>query len=284
MPPKKKQVQINFEEQRDDAAGIVNDTEGNRFVNIKEIDLNNIHPFDQNDLKWGVKIIVLGKPGTGKSTIIESLMFYKSWICPVSQAFSGSENVNHFYATRMTPITIHNDIDLKALEDFAKRQNIAREYLPVPWGFQVIDDCTDDPSILKKKPFPSYYRKGRHWAMIHVEGTHTPMDLAPGQRSCIDYVFILANSVISDREKIYQNYASGAIPNYSDFCDIMDQLTEDHTALVIDNTSSSSIISERVFYFKAEPSRIPPKWKMGCDEAWDFNNERMDPSYRDSYL
>ena len=281
--PRKKGVNIVFSDY-DEAAGIIQDGNGDRFVEIKEFDINKMHPLGPDDLQWAVKICVVGKPGTGKTTIIEHLMLYKSWMCPVSQVFAGNENFNHFYSARTTPVTVYSELDLKAMEEFAKRQNIARQYLPNPWAFQILEDVTEDPSLLKKHPIPAYYRKGRHWAMIHVEGTHTPMDLAPGQRSLIDYVFILANAVINDREKLYLNYASGAIPSYADFCDLMDQLTEDHMALVIDNTSSSPLISERVFFFRADPSRVPLGFRMGAPEAWAFNDERMDPNFRESFI
>jgi hypothetical protein len=170
------------------------------------------------------------------------------------------------------------------MEDFAKRQNIARQYLPNPWAFQILDDVTDDPYVLKKKPLGAYYRKGRHWAMIHVNAAQYSMDIPAGMRSCIDYIFILANFIISEREKLYENFASGAIPTYQDFCDLMDQLTEDHTALVIDNTSTSPIITQRVFFFKADLSRVPKNFKVGCNDAFDFHKNRMNPDYVESYI
>lgn len=268
----------------DEACGITVDEVDNRFIEIKEFDMNQMHPWDINDLERGVKCIVVGHPGYGKSRIIESIMLYKSHICPVSQIFSGTENVNHFYRERSTDITIFNELDLKAMENFAKRQNIARQYLPNPWAMQVLDDVTDEPSILRKMPFGAFYKKGRHWAMVMVQAVQYPMDIPTGLRSCVDYIFILANGIISEREKIYENFASGCIPSYQDFCDIMDQLTEDHTALVIDNVSQSPIISERVFYFRANLDRIPKDFKVGCNDAFDFQQSRFDSNYKESYL
>jgi len=283
MPPRRK-TQINFDDQRDEACGITVDEEGNRLIEIHELDLNKIHPLSPDDLEHGAKCIVIGHPGFGKSRIVEHLMLYKSWICPVAQAYSGTETENHFYKNRMTPISVFNDLDLKQMEEFVKRQGLARQYLPNPWAFQVLDDCTDDPTKLKKPPFPAYFRKGRWWAMLHVEAVQYPMDIPPGQRSCVDYVFILANGIMNEREKLYENFASGAIPTFQDFCDILDQCTENFSALVIDNTSTSPLIKDRVFYFKADLERVPPGFRMGCPEAWAFNNGRMDPNYVDSYL
>lgn len=280
----KRSPKIDFASEHDSAAGIITDDNNNRFVEISEFDLNQMHPHSEKDLTWGVKVFVVGHPGFGKSRIIEQIMVYKAHICPVSQIFSGTENVNHFYRDRCTDISVYNELNLKAMEEFAKRQNIARQYLHNPWAIQILDDVVDGDSSLKKPPLGAYYRKGRHWAMIHINAAQYPMDIPPGMRSCIDYIFILANSIISEREKLYENFASGAIPSYQDFCDLMDQLTEDHTALVIDNTSQSSKISERVFFFRSNLDRVPKDFKIGCKDAFDFQKERFDPNYRDSYL
>lgn len=268
----------------DEAAGIETGPDGSRFIDIHEFDLNNMWPNHPDDNGKGVKICITAKPGRGKTRIIEQIMLYKSWICPIAQCFSGTETVNHFYSDRVTPVTVFDELEEKALVDFAKRQAIASKYLPNPWAIQICDDVIDNPSVLKRAPHPAYYRKARHWKMIRVDAAQYPLDLPAGMRSCIDYVIIPQNSLISEREKLYENFASGAIPTFQDFCDLMDQVTGDYCALVIDNTSTSSIISERVFYFKADLSRVPPNFKMCCPEAWAFNNERMDPNYQDSFL
>jgi GTPase SAR1 family protein len=268
----------------DEEIGIYIDEEGIKSVKIDELDLNNIHPYNIDDNKWGVKIIVLGKPGFGKTSLIESIMLYKSHICPVAQIFSGTETVNHYYKNKATDISIFNDLNIKAMEEFAKRQNIAKKYLPNPWAMQILDDVTDEPAILKKHPFGAYYKKGRHWNMIHIMAVQYAMDIPTGLRSCVDYIFILANSIKSEREKLYENFASGCIPTFQDFCDILDQLTEDHTALVIDNTSQSNKLHDRVFFYKADLSRVPPDFRVGCKEAHEFNEDRLDPNYNPPLL
>ena len=279
MPPKKNIKFVGH----DEASGVTADEEGNRFVEIKEWDMNQMHPFDEQDLDHGVKIVVCGHPGTGKSRVIEQIMLYKAHICPVSQIFSGTETVNHFYKSRSTDVTIYNELNLKAMEDFAKRQNIARQYLSNPWAMQILDDVVDDPYILKKSPFGAFYRKGRHWSMIHILASQYIMDMVAGIRACVDYAFIMPNSNVSEREKIYENLASGGIPSQQDFNDIMDSLDK-HEALVIDNTSSSPLISDRVFRFKADLSRVPQGFKIGSQDAFDFDQERMNPAYVENYL
>jgi len=277
-----KKTKIQFDDNNISAeqdVGIYRDEDGRRTVEIHEFDLNNMHPLHVNDLEHGVKLCVIGKPGYGKSRVVEHIMLYKAHICPVSQIFSGTESVNHFYQNKSTEITIFDDLDIKAMENFAKRQDLARKYLANPWAIQILDDVTDDPGVMGRPPFHGYYKKGRHWAMIHIICIQYPMDIKPGMRSCIDYVFLLANNILSERQKLYENFASGCFPSFQDFCDVMDQITEDHHALVIDNTKQGGKLQDRVFYFKADLSRVPKDFKVGCPDAYKFNNSRMDPNY-----
>lgn len=274
----KASANIRFQD-HDEASGVEVTEEGNRMIRIREFDLNWMHPRTPQDLEHASKCLVIGKPGLGKSKVIEHIMLYKAWICPVSQCFSGTEAVNHTYADRTTDITVYNELDLKAMEDFLKRQVIARQYLPNCWALQVLDDVTDEPNMLRKHPFGAYFKRGRWLNLLHIEAVQYPMDIPSGLRSCVDYVFCMGSSIIAEREKIYENFASGAIGSFADFCDIMDQINVDHTALVIDNTSTSSNITDRCFYFKADLSRVPKDFRLGCPDAYKFQAERLDPNY-----
>lgn len=268
----------------DTDAGIYRDENGKRTIDIGEWDMNRMHPHNVDDLEHGSKVIIIGKPGLGKSRVTQAIMMYKAHICPVGQFFSGTETVNHFYEEMVPSVLVYNDLNIKAMETFAKRQDIARKYLPNPWAIQVLDDVTDDPSVLGKPPFGAYFRKGRHWAMIHIECVQYPMDLKPAMRSCVDYIFLMANGILSERQKLYENFGSGSIPTFQDFCDIMDGITEDHTALVIDNTIHSNNVKDRIFYFRADLDRIPRDWKFGCNDAWKFSEDRVDTNYNPSVI
>ena len=93
-------------------------------------------------------------------------------------------------------------------------------------------------------------------------------------RTNVDGVFIFREPNLKIRKCIYENYA-GIIPDFSIFCFLMDNLTDDHQALYIQSSSTSNKLEDNVFYYKAKP--VPKGFKFGSPEYWDFNNERMDP-------
>ena len=110
-----------------------------------------------------------------------------------------------------------------------------------------------------------------------------PVGIPPFLRTNIDYVFILRENVISNRKRIYEHYA-GMIPSFDAFCQIMDNCAEDYECLVIDNTTSSATLKDRVFWYKAESHAdfrmFPGFWDL---EPFDRNDhdDDDDETYRE---
>ena len=220
---------------------------------------------------------------TGKSTLIQDILAHKAHIIPVSQIFSGTEESNHFYSEKMPPITIFNKLDMTAVKNFVERQDLAKKYLKNPWAVQIIDDCTDNPRILKDPLFQAYYKNGRHWKMLHILSLQYSLDIAPTIRACIDYTFILRETSIKMRENLWRNYAS-CIDSFSDFCQIMDQVTNDYTALVVNNKSQSNRIEDCLFYYKAQPDKIPVQWKFGAGSFWQYHHDRFNKDFVETFV
>lgn len=249
---------------------------------IRELDPDMIAPstrrMNEPD-QGGSKIVVIGKPGTGKSTTIASLLYEKSHIFPTGIVMSGSESANHFYSNYMFPSTfVFNSLDKDKLEDFMKRQDAAKKHLPNPWSVVVLDDVMEDPKILNEPIFSKVLKNGRHYKMMFILGLQYAMDVRPPIRTCIDFALVLKESNIKTRKSIWENYA-GVIPDFQTFNDLMDQLTNDYMALVINNTTTSNKLEDQVFWYKARP--VPKSFKFGCPEFWTYHKERFEPGTED---
>ena len=120
---------------------------------IKELNLDMIQPNIKTFMdpeQGGSKIVIIGKPNTGKSTLIASLLYAKRNIYPCGAVFSGTEDSNGFYK-RMFPSTfIFNKYDEEQLKSFISRQKIAKKHVANPWAVCLLDDCTDTPGIFTK--------------------------------------------------------------------------------------------------------------------------------------
>jgi len=251
------------------------------ILEIKELDLDLLQPTLKTMYKekqGGMKIVVIGKPGTGKSFLLSSLLYAKKHIFPVGQVHSGSEDSNHFYSSIFPSTFVFNKLQEERLVDFRKRQKIARRHLENPWALVLLDDCTDEPSILRKPLFQDYFKNGRHWKMWFILSLQYCMDILPSIRTNIDGIFILREANIKNRKSLYENYA-GIIPEFSIFNALMDQITDDYTALYIHNMGHNNRWQDNVFWYKAP--QIPENFKFGCPEYHEFHRARYNPNYVD---
>lgn len=247
---------------------------------IRELDPDIIPPSTKRmniSEQGGSKIVAIGRPGTGKSTLISSIIYEKSHIFPVGMVMSGTEDSNHHYSASMFPSSfVYNSLEKDKIEDFIKRQKLAKEHLPNPWAVLVIDDLMDDPKLLTDKLFQNIYKMGRHYKMLFFLGLQYCLDIRPNIRVNVDGAFIFREANIKIRKSIWENFAS-IVGDFSTFCSIMDQITDDHTALYIHNAGSSNKIEDCVFWYKAKP--VPKEFKLGCQEYWKFHEDRFDPNH-----
>ena len=252
------------------------------IVKLKELDLNIILPCENSHAsrtQGGNKIVVIGKPGTGKTTLISSILYSKKHIIPTGMVMSGSEDSNGFYRKLFPSTFVYNEYNEDKIKEFVRRQKIAGQHLENPWSVLLLDDCTDDVKIFNNPLQHGLFKRGRHFSMLYILSLQYAMDVKPVIRTNIDGTFILREPNLKNRKCIWENYAS-IIPDFTLFCDILDSLPE-YTALYIHSCSKSNIWTDSVFYYKAE---IPPaSFKFGCKEFWDFHNVRFNQDYVDTF-
>jgi hypothetical protein len=243
---------------------------------IRELDPDMIAPSTKNmdrPEQGGSKIVIIGKPGTGKTTLITSLLYEKSHIFPAGIAMSGTEDSNGHYSKIFPSTFVFNAFDKPVVDQFINRQKLAKQHLPNPWAILLLDDCTDDPKIFNDPMFLGLYKNGRHWKMLFILSLQYSLDIKPAIRTNIDGTFILRETNLRNRRILWENYSS-VVGDFQTFCDIMDQLTNDYTALYIHNATTSSNIEDCVFWYKAKP--VPDNFRIGSDDYWAFHDQRFD--------
>jgi hypothetical protein len=221
-------------------------------------------------------------------------MYSKKDIFPVAMVFNGTEMENHAYAgdikngeEGMCPSTfVYSDVDdITDVDDFVKRQKIAKNYLPCstghnPWALAIFDDVSDG-DMFKEKTFKTYYRMSRHWKLLHMVAQQTPTDVPTYVRSNLNGAFIFGESSTRNRDTIYNNYVPSCLSR-RDFDDLMDQLGDDHTAIYFRlDAGAKNTIEDRVFFYKAKET--PKNFKFGCQEFWDYHYSRFNKDYKVSY-
>lgn len=255
----------------------------NQTFHIKELNLDTIAPSTKdykNPDKGGSKIVVVGKAGTGKSTLISSIMYAKKHIFPTALVMSGSEDSNGFYSNFVPKTFIHNSYDENVIKNFIRRQKLAKEHLSNAWSILLLDDCTDDIKVLNTPLQHALYKKGRHWRMLYILSLQYAMDVKPAIRTNVDGIFILREPILKNRRSLWENYCS-IIPDFTTFCTLMDVLTDDYTSMYVNGQCHTNNWVDAVFFYKAKPP--PSTFRFGSKSYWQFHSDRHDPNFVETF-
>ena len=229
------------------------------------------------DENKGPVIVLIGRRDTGKSFLVQDLMFHHQDI-PIGTVISGTEAGNGFFAAHVPKLFIHDAYNTAIIENILKRQKAVLKQVKKemdtykkssidPRTFVVLDDCLYDNKWTKDVMMRLLFMNGRHWKIMLVITMHYPLGIPPNLRTNIDYVFILREPYIANRKRIYDNYA-GMFPTFESFCQVMDQCTENYECLVINNNAKSNKLQDQIFWYKAQQHG---PFKLGSKEFWEIS-------------
>lgn len=259
-------------------------------LELRRFDMRNI-TFRPNENK-GPVIVMIGRRDTGKSFLVRDLLYHHQDI-PIGTVISGTEAGNGFYSEHVPKLFIHEEYNSVLIENVLRRQkNVLKQMNKEieaygrttidPRAFVILDDCLYDQSWARDKLMRLLFMNGRHWKVMLIITMQYPLGVPPNLRTNIDYVFILRENYLTNRKRIWENYAS-MFPTLEAFCSIMDQTTENYECLVINNNAKSNKLTDQIFWYKAETR---PDFKLGSKEFWeasknmgsDDEEETYDPS------
>jgi hypothetical protein len=248
----------------------------NNNLQIRKFDMKSIE-FNSNTRSEGPVIVMIGKRGTGKSLLVKDLLSHHRSI-PLGCVISGTEIGNHFYQSMVPRMLIHNSYNSVIIENVLKRQFKMIKSPPANIDsrcFLILDDCLYDDKWVRDKLMRLIFMNGRHWKVMLIFTMQYPLGVPPTLRTNIDYTFILRETVIGNRKKLYDNYA-GVFPSFDYFCQVLDNTTEDYECLVIKNIGLSNKMEDQVFWYKAEKKsdfRMCPKELWDLSEKMEFNDD-----------
>ena len=231
--------------------------------------------FDITKLRDDSVVIFLGARNTGKSTALFCALKYHTTI-PVGVVISGTESANHSFERVVPKMLIYDEFSSDIIKSFMDRQRKVvdqandekKRYGRTdidPRAFLILDDCLyDSKQWVNDTNIRYIFMNGRHYKIFLLITMQYPLGIPPSLRANVDYVFIMRNNMVKDREKIYQQYA-GMFPNFQVFNTIMDQCTENYECLVIDKKSQSNKLEDQVFWWKAD---LDVNYRLCSPEIW----------------
>ena len=231
------------------------------------------------DSRKSPMIVVIGKKDTGKSFLVRDILFNTQHCFPIGTVISGTEVANEFFQHMVPSKLIHDKYNPSIVMNVIKRQlgvKTARNEEKKrsggnsstdPRAFLILDDCLYDASWIKEESTRYIFMNGRHIDVMTIITMQYPLGITPNLRTNVDFVFILRESIVNNRRRIYDNYA-GMFPTFEMFCQFMDQCTENFECLVICNGVQSNKLEDQVFWYKASDH---PNFHLCDNSLWADN-------------
>ena len=235
-----------------------------------------LRKFNISSIEDTAVVVFVGKRQTGKSFLVRDLLYYKQDI-PVATVISGTEGANKFFSKIIPKPFIHDEYDEDISERVISRQKrvsleknaevLAKGTSDIDCrALYLLDDCMYDNKWTKSKVIRSIFMNGRHYHIMFMLTMQYSLGIPPNLRTNIDYVFILRESIFSNRKRLYDAYA-GMFRTFQLFCKVMDACTEDYNCLVIHNNAKSNRLEDQVFWYKADSH---PDFRLGHPSFWEY--------------
>ena len=227
-----------------------------------------VNRFNMDTMKPHRIIIIVGKRGTGKSVMQRDIMKHIADKVEFGIAMSPTEETTSMFREHMPDSFIFNSFAGEKLDEMILVQREAMRKQRSRALFVLMDDCMYDKKVLKGAGMRDLFMNGRHLHICFCNAMQYVMDMGPDLRTQVDYVFAMRENIIANKAKLWK-YFFGMFEKYEDFSKVMDTCTENHSALVMDNTTGSNNIEDCIFWYKA-PIDQPP-FKMGKSIFWKLS-------------
>lgn len=235
-----------------------------------------IYNFDINSVPDDGVIIAVGRRRMGKTTLITDLLFHKKhfqW----GIVMTGTEaNTNH-YKQYMPELFIYDGFRPDILERIIDYQQEQKRRNKQKNMFILLEDCMWEAKKLIHNPtIRRIFMNGRHYGIFFILTLQYVMDLPPGLRSQVDYVFCCRENAKENRYRVFKNFNT-VFDSFTSFDQVFQECTANFEVFVLAQCSQSSKIEDNVWYYKATEGL---QFKIGENSSWwKYANQNFDPMF-----
>ncbi|KAJ3346936.1 hypothetical protein GGF32_007214 [Allomyces javanicus] len=220
----------------------------------------------QND----ATVLLVAKRRSGKSVLVRDILYHKRNTLRAGIVFNVSEHCAPYYSAFVPDSYIHTTYDGAIVERLLKHQSALLKQAGFNKSYDnsmfiVMDDCLADAKSFKKdQSLRTCLLNGRHFNVFQITCLQYCLGLEPALWSNFDYVCLFLDGNLTLRHKIHENFC-GMI-TFREFMMLMDTLTEDYNCMIIDNTTTSNKVEDKIFFYKAQLNVL--RFRVGSPEYW----------------
>ena len=250
-----------------------------------------IKEFKLDEMCINPSIVMIAKRGSGKSWITREIIYRFSDI-PAGVIISQTEKDNPFYSNFFPDTFIYYAYDRKLIERILIRQKKINkksrekeleQKLMDPRLLLVMDDCLASKGEWSRDPLVAdLLMNGRHRKITYILTMQFPLGITPELRANFDYIFLLADDIISNLKRIYDHYA-GIFKSFNEFRQVFSQLTENFGAMVIINRGNrQNNLTDKIAFFKAS-NLDNVELKFGCRQFRKYHEKNYDKDWEEKH-
>ena len=252
-------------------------------------------------------VIIIGSNKSGKSFITKDLLYHHSNSLSNYQTYYQTNSLSGIAISKkdidyIPPIFIYETIDKKLIKKFIKNLNKnvdCESFIILDSYSKYLDKLFDPVNNLHKICNPSQPSniqlsnirplniQSRLSCLVVLELDYIDNIFDYGQdlkkkspkkninlKKSLEYLFILKENLYANRKKIYDNFLInlGFEIEFTLFCKLLDDYTEDYNFIVIYLKSESKNICDKIFWYRSDKH---DNLKICSDEAWNYNQENL---------
>lgn len=230
----------------------------------------NLQKFDASVISPNAVVLLVGKRGTGKSTLMKDIMYNMRTQLDFGIAMSPTEDCTSDLASYVPKTCIYNDYNGERINAMLECQRKSIKNGTNRQLFLMLDDCMYDKKVMKGITIRNLFMNGRHRKVFFLNCQQYVMDMPPDLRTNVDYIFALRENIMSNKEKLWK-FFFGVFPTFQQFNTVMDACTQNYECLVFNGKSTSTNIEDCIFWYKA--ARDIPDFSL-CKPIYQKMDER----------
>ena len=223
-----------------------------------------VKQFDPTLAQINRAYLIIGRKGSGKSTLMFTLLGKLAPRIDYAVAMCGTRDGLEKFGKVMPPDVIHSSFNPTVFSAIIKtlaRNSMASGYKTIT--SMVLDDLAFARGTFKSEEMRESLMNGRWLGLNLIMTQQYLMDLGPDLRGQIDYIFAMAETTKKTRQKLF-DYYYGIFNTFADFERVFNAVTSKKgRALVLDNTTTTAVISDRVFYYDGDVN-ASSEFVLGC--------------------
>lgn len=227
--------------------------------------------FDPSVMKPHRTVLLIGKRGTGKSVLLEDILYHMRDKVDMGLAFTPTRDSRDMFEKHIPSSWVHDQFNGTKIDQLCSMQRD----LPTDKKrnlILILDDMMADKRVLKSIGIRDIFFNGRHEHITYISSQQYCLDMPPDLRTNIDYVFCLKCNILADRQRLWK-YFFGMFSKFEDFCTVMDTVTANYGVMCLDNTVGSNELSDQLSWYRA--AQDLPGFKMGKPIFWKMHNRAL---------